>query len=137
LKAPTQKDGPVEVVSLKPSRGRRAGCCRNFTQHAYRQRPVTEAEAGSRFLPVGSRGASRTGSSFADAMIAGYTAVLCFFDFLRPSRTKNRAPLDDYALRFAGWRSSLEFPARRRTSALSLLMARCIAGDVLPDEPTA
>ena len=66
---------------------------RTFTQHAYR-RPVGDAEA-KRFLPV-IEGALRTGSSFADAMIAGYTAVLCSAEFLSLDETPG--PLDDHAL---------------------------------------
>ena len=92
LKAPAQKDGAVEVVSLKPSEDA-ARLLRNFTQHAYR-RPVTEAEA-TRFLPV-IEGALRTGSPFADAMIAGYTAVLCSSEFL--SLDEKPGPLNDHAL---------------------------------------
>lgn len=92
LRAPARKDGPVEVVSLQPEADA-ARLLRNFTQAAYR-RPVAEAEA-VRFLPV-IAGALRTGSSFADAMIAGYTAVLCSNEFL--SLEEKPGPLDDYAL---------------------------------------
>ncbi|MBC7367229.1 MAG: DUF1592 domain-containing protein [Undibacterium sp.] len=92
LRAPRQKDGPVEVLSAE-SAGDAARLLKNFVQRAYR-RPVTEAEA-TRFLPV-ITGALKTGSSFADAMIAGYTTVLCSPEFL--STEEKPGLLDDYAL---------------------------------------
>jgi len=92
LKAAGKKDGPVEVVSLDPAADA-ARLLRTFTQNAYR-RPVGDAEA-KRFLPV-IEGALRTGSSFADAMIAGYTAVLCSSEFLSLDETPGA--LDDHAL---------------------------------------
>lgn len=92
LKAAAKKDGPIEIVSANP-REDAARLLRNFTHHAYR-RPITDAEA-TRFLPV-IEGALKTGSSFADAMIAGYTAVLCSPEFL--SLEEKPGPLDDYAL---------------------------------------
>ncbi len=92
LKAPKQKDGPVEVVSARPAEDA-AGLLKNFARQAYR-RPITDAEA-TRFLPV-IEGALKTGSAFADAMIAGYTTVLCSPEFL--SLEEKPGPLDDYAL---------------------------------------
>jgi hypothetical protein len=92
LKASSQKDGPVEVISTHPSEDA-ARLLKNFVHHAYR-RPVTDPEA-TRFLPV-IEGALRTGSSFADAMIAGYTAVLCSPEFLCLEEKPGK--LDDHAL---------------------------------------
>ena len=92
LKAPAKKGGPIEIISEQPAHDA-ARLLRHFAQHAYR-RPVTDAEA-TRFLPV-IEGALQTGSSFADAMIAGYTAVLCSAEFI--SLDEKTGPLDDYAL---------------------------------------
>ena len=92
LKAPAKKGGPIEIVSAQPAHDA-ARLLRNFSQHAYR-RPVTDAEA-TRFLPVIER-ALQTGSPFAEAMIAGYTAVLCSAEFI--SVEEKTGPLDDYAL---------------------------------------
>ena len=82
----------MDVVSKDP----RSGCerlLRNFVQRAYR-RPVAEAEE-QRFLPVIEQ-VRKTGGSFADAMIAGYTAVLCSPEFV--CLEEKPGPLDDYAL---------------------------------------
>ena len=92
LKAAAKKGGPIEIISEHPAQDA-AQLLRNFSQHAYR-RPVSDAEA-IRFLPV-IEGALRTGSSFVDAMIAGYTAVLCSAEFI--SLDEKTGPLDDYAL---------------------------------------
>ena len=66
---------------------------RRFVQQAYR-RPVSPQEE-VRFLPL-IQNALKTGSTFAEAMVTGYTAVLTSPGFLylqdRPGR------LDDYAL---------------------------------------
>jgi hypothetical protein len=62
-------------------------------RQAYR-RPVAESEEG-RFLAV-IEGALTSGSSFADAMIAGYTAVLCSPEFVCLEEAPGR--LDDHAL---------------------------------------
>ena len=82
----------AEVVSNDPH-GDAERLLRNFVRQAYR-RPVSEDEE-VRFLPV-IEGALRSGHRFADAMIAGYTAVLCSPEFVcleeRPGR------LDDHAL---------------------------------------
>src|SRR4051794_2988323 len=91
--APPKSAGvPVEVVSEHPDEDA-ARLMRNFLAHAYR-RPVPDSEVG-RFLAVVDR-ARASGSGFADAMIAGYTAVLCSPEFVcleeRPGR------LDDHAL---------------------------------------
>lgn len=52
---------------------------RRFVAAAYRRTDV--AEESRRFLAV-AEGARSRGNSFADAMIAGYTAVLCSPEFV-------------------------------------------------------
>lgn len=66
---------------------------RRFVRQAYR-RPVSSAEE-VRFLPV-IQGALRSGSGFAEAMFAGYTAVLCSPSFLYLREAPG--PLDDHAV---------------------------------------
>jgi hypothetical protein len=66
---------------------------RRFVQQAYR-RPVTPQEE-VRFLPL-IQNALKTGSSFAEAMVTGYTAVLTSPSFLYLQDKPGR--LDDYAL---------------------------------------
>ncbi len=64
-----------------------------FLGRAYR-RPVARDEV-ARFMPVIEE-ALRAGTGFAEAMIAGYTAVLCSPGFLSLEQTPGR--LDDFAL---------------------------------------
>src|SRR5438552_2868262 len=101
----------VEVVSKKPLADAER-LLRQFIRQAYR-RPTDEAEV-KRFLSVvGST--LKKGNNFTDAMIAGYTAVLCSPEFLcleeRPGR------LDDYALAsrlaFFLWNSAPDDELRR------------------------
>ena len=66
------KDSPLQVVSKDPSDAERL--LRRFMQRAYRQ-PFTDDDV-KRFLAV-IDAATKSGSDFADAMIAGYSAVLC------------------------------------------------------------
>ena len=82
----------VEVVSKEPRKDAEP-LLRNFVRQAYR-RPVAEKEA-KRFLPV-IEGALRKGNTFTEAMIAGYTAVLCSPTFVCLEEKPGR--LDDYAL---------------------------------------
>jgi mono/diheme cytochrome c family protein len=82
----------VEVVSDDPE-GDAGRLLRDFVRRAYR-RPVAEGEE-VRFLPV-IEGALKSGSTFADAMIAGYTAVLCSPEFVCLEEPPGR--LDDHAL---------------------------------------
>jgi hypothetical protein len=82
----------VEVVSRTPMLDAER-LLRDFIPHAYR-RPVGEVEL-KRFLPV-VRAALNKGNSFTDAMIAGYTAVLCSPEFICLEEKPGR--LDDYAL---------------------------------------
>jgi hypothetical protein len=82
----------VEVVSRKPMVDAER-LLRDFIARAYR-RPADKTEV-KRFLPV-VRGAIDKGNSFTDAMLAGYTAVLCSPEFICLREKPGR--LDDYAL---------------------------------------
>lgn len=82
----------ADVVSDDP-RGDAERLLRNFVRRAYR-RPVGGAEE-VRFLPVIER-ALESGSRLSDAMIAGYTAVLCSPEFV--CLEERPGPLDDHAL---------------------------------------
>ena len=82
----------VDVVSKKPMADAER-LLREFMTHAYR-RP-TDAGDLKRFLPV-VRSAIAKGNNFTDAMIAGYTAVLCSPEFVCLEEKPGR--LDDYAL---------------------------------------
>jgi hypothetical protein len=76
----------VDVVSKKPMADAER-LLREFMQHAYRHL--------KRFLPV-VRSAIAKGNNFTDAMIAGYTAVLCSPEFVCLEEKPGR--LNDYAL---------------------------------------
>src|SRR6266852_4619353 len=82
----------VEVISKQPMADAER-LLREFIQHAYR-RPTDEADV-KRFLPV-VRSALKKGNTFTDAMIAGYTAVLCSPEFVYVNEKPGR--LDEYAL---------------------------------------
>jgi hypothetical protein len=92
LKSPERAGAAVDVVSEDPRRDAER-LLRNFMRQAYR-RPVAETEE-DRFLAV-IEAAWKSGSSFADAMIAGYTAVLCSPEFVCLEEAPGR--LDDHAL---------------------------------------
>lgn len=82
----------VEIISSEP-KADSARLLRNFMEHAYR-RPVEDTDVAA-ILPV-IQGALDSGSSFADAMIAGYSTVLCSPGFVCVEEKPGR--LDDYAL---------------------------------------
>ena len=82
----------VEVVSTNPMADAER-LLREFMRRAYRH-PVEDAEL-KRFLPV-VRSALKKENNFTDAMIAGYTAVLCSPEFICLEEKPGR--LDDYAL---------------------------------------
>jgi hypothetical protein len=82
----------AEVVSQDPTKDAERLLAR-FMQSAYR-RPVTTDER-QRFFPV-IQNALKTGSSFAEAMMAGYATVLCSPGFLYLEEKPGR--LEDYAL---------------------------------------
>ncbi len=74
---PVAGSAPVEVVTTNPM-GDAERLLANFLTQAYR-RPVAKSEV-KRFLPVVEKVLQT--SAFADAMIAGYTAVLCSPEFI-------------------------------------------------------
>ena len=92
---PLKKSEPAgakaEVVSSNPRKDSEK-LLRNFLTAAYR-RPDADKEF-KRFMPV-IESALKSGSSFADAMIAGYTAVLCSPEFVcveeRPGKLNDHA----------------------------------------------
>lgn len=92
LRASPVAGQPPEVVSKNPHRDA-ATLLRHFMTRAYR-RPVTDADV-KRMLAVVEH-ARNSGSGFADAMITGYTAVLCSPSFLYLE--EKPGPLDDYAI---------------------------------------
>ncbi len=104
LKKSERTEGGAEVVSTDPKADARRLMTR-FVEQAYR-RPVSSVEV-DRFLPV-VEATLKTGVSFADAMISGYTAVLCSPEFV--CLTEKSGPLDDHAiaarLSFFLWNSS-------------------------------
>jgi hypothetical protein len=82
----------VEVTSQKPMADAER-LLREFVQHAYR-RPADKADL-KQFLPV-VRDALKKGNNFTEAMLAGYTAVLCSPEFICLEEKPGR--LDDYSL---------------------------------------
>ncbi|MEZ0266417.1 MAG: DUF1592 domain-containing protein, partial [Phycisphaerae bacterium] len=84
--------GGVDVVSKDP-RADAELLLKRFMERAYR-RPVQSADV-ARFMTVVDAG-MKSGSSFADAMIAGYTAVLCSPGFVCVE--ERPGALDDYAV---------------------------------------
>ena len=82
----------VEVVSAEPAKDA-ARLLGAFLQRAYR-RPVAAGEV-KRFLPVVEH-ALQSGAGFAEAMIAGYTAVLCSPEFVTIEEKPGK--LDDFAV---------------------------------------
>jgi mono/diheme cytochrome c family protein len=101
----------VEVISKKLMADAER-LLREFLQHTYR-RPTSETDV-KRFLPV-VQSALKKGNNFTDAMIAGYTAVLCSPEFVYLEEKPGR--LDDYALAsrlaFFLWNSSPDDELRR------------------------
>jgi hypothetical protein len=85
-------DGHVEVTSKNPKTDAER-LLRAFLTRAYRQPPAT-ADV-KRFLGV-IESARKSGSPFAEAMIAGYSAVLCSPAFVTLEEKPGR--LDDHAL---------------------------------------
>ncbi len=81
-----------EVVSANPAADA-PRLLKNFLVRAYR-RPVGDSEL-ARFIPVVEH-TLQAGGSFTDAMIAGYTAVLCSLGFIRLEEMPGR--LDDHAV---------------------------------------
>ncbi len=81
----------VDVFTSNPKKDSEK-LLRNFLTAAYR-RPDADKE-WKRFMPV-IESAMKSGSSFADAMVAGYTAVLCSPEFIcveeRPGKLNDHA----------------------------------------------
>lgn len=84
--------GQVSVTTTDPKADAER-LLRRFLKRAYRE-PVVEEDVG-RFLRV-INGALESGSSFEEAMIAGYSAVLCSPAFVCLDEKPGR--LDDYAI---------------------------------------
>ena len=99
LKSSGKADVPVEVISTKPEVAAEK-LLRNFLTKAYRH--AEAANQAGRFLPV-IRHAMETGSSFTEAMLAGYTAVLCSPEFLYWHETPGLLPDRDLADRLASF----------------------------------
>lgn len=99
LKASKNDDLSVEVVSSQPEKDAEK-LLKNFLTIAYRH-AAGEEQAG-RFMPV-IRHALETGGSFTEAMLAGYTAVLCSPEFLYWHETPGRLPDRDLADRLASF----------------------------------
>ena len=86
------ENGTIEITSTNPAADA-ARLLGQFLARAYR-RPVPAGEV-KRFMPVVAK-ALATGASFSEAMIVGYTAVLCSPGFVSIEEKPGR--LDDYAL---------------------------------------
>jgi hypothetical protein len=82
----------AQVISTAPAQDAER-LLRGFMAQAYRD-PVQDEDV-RRFLPI-ILGAMKSGSTFADAMIAGYSAVLCSPSFV--CLREKPGQLDDYAL---------------------------------------
>ena len=126
------KNGGVEVVSTNPTKDADR-LLRAFLQRAYRE-PATEEDV-QRFLGI-INGALKTGSTFTDAMIAGYSGVLCSPAFVcleeKPGRLDDRALATrlsyflwnsepDETLRAVAARNELHKPDVLRAQATRLL----------------
>ncbi len=115
MKPPPRAGGIVVVESADPARDA-ARLMENFLRQAYR-RPVPATEV-QRFLPV-VESTLKTGAGFADAMIAGYTAVLCSPEFVGIDEKPGR--LDDFAiaarLAFFLWNSAPDAELRSLAAA--------------------
>jgi hypothetical protein len=89
---PANEGDPVQVVSKNPAADARR-LLKGFMTTAYR-RPVPDAEV-ERFAAVVDV-ATKNGMNFVDAMVAGYSAVLCSPGVISVEEYPGR--LDDYAL---------------------------------------
>ena len=127
--------GSVEVVSKTPQKDAER-LLRAFVHKAYR-RPTTFTEE-VRFLPVVKK-VLASGGSFADAMQAGYSAVLCSPEFLCLAETPG--PLDEHALAarlsYFLWNSPPDAELRRLADEGNLHKINVLQGQVsrLIDDP--
>jgi mono/diheme cytochrome c family protein len=90
---PMKKVGKIAEAVPRDPHTDAARLLRTFLARAYR-RPVADADF-QRFLAV-IEGALKTGNSFTESMIAGYSAVLCSPAFI--CLEEKAGPLDDFAL---------------------------------------
>jgi hypothetical protein len=111
-------DGRTEVATLDPAADAER-LLRSFLARVYR-RPV-EPDDPARFLRVISK-ARVSGSSFADAMITGYAAVLCSPAFVTLEERPGRLDDDALACRLAYflWNSSPDAELRALAASGSL-----------------
>lgn len=127
------KDGKSVEVVPKNARADAERLLRAFVQRAYR-RPAAEADV-QRFLGI-VQGALKSGSNFTEAMLAGYSAVLCSPGFIwleeKPGRLDDSALAarlsyflwnsePDAALRAAAQRGELRQPNQLRAQTDRLL----------------
>ncbi|MCC7374335.1 MAG: DUF1592 domain-containing protein [Verrucomicrobiales bacterium] len=119
----------VEVVSQAPEADAER-LLANFLGQAYR-RPFQAKTELKRFLPV-FRAAVEKGNTFADAMIATYTAVLCSPEFLCLQEEPGR--LEDHALAsrlsFFLWNSPPDEELRRLADRRTLHRPEVLLGQV-------
>lgn len=92
IEKPAVGTAPIEVVTTDPTKDA-ARLMKAFITRAYR-RPVAPTEV-DRFLPVVAK-VLKDGGAFADAMITGYTAVLCSPEFICLEEKPGK--LDHYAV---------------------------------------
>lgn len=111
IKKPATDDDSPEIVSQNPTQDTER-LLKAFAAKAYR-RPVAEADT-QRFLKV-IENALKSGNSFSDALLAGYTAVLCSPAFI--CLEEKPGHLDDHALAsrlsFFLWNSSPDEELRK------------------------
>jgi mono/diheme cytochrome c family protein len=133
----TGPDDAATVISARPEEDA-ARLLRAFVRRAYR-RPVPESEE-VRFLPI-IKDALDSGASFADAMNAGYSAVLCSPEFLCLAESPGR--LDDHALvarlSYFLWNSAPDDELRRLADRGALHEPKTLHDQVerLLDDPRA
>ncbi len=89
-------EAPIEIVSQDPADAERL--LRRFMQRAYRE-PFTETDV-KEFLGV-IDAAKKSGSDFENAMIAGYTAVLCSPKFVCMTEKPGKLDKADLATRLS------------------------------------
>ncbi len=105
---------PVDVVSTDPADAERL--LRRFLQQAYRH-PFAEDDVKC-FLGIIDT-ARKTGSNFADAMIAGYTAVLCSPKFVCLEEKPGKLDQASFASRLSYFLWNSEPDAELRVAELS------------------
>ncbi len=128
-------EGGVEVVSDVPRADARR-LMKKFVDRVYRH-PVTDLQWEQNLMVV--ENAMATGSSFSEAMIAGYTAVLCSPRFLYLQSAPGA--LDDYAvaerLALFLWNSVPDDPLRQLAASGRLRQPGVLRSEIqrLLDDP--